>query len=393
MRANVMPEALRAELGRCTKVAVKGSKSITSCIELTASAGSLSLRAQDAHLCLVSSVVAEVKSEGVVLVDCDRLAAVLGVRPDGTPLQLWDEGVFLHVKQGEFRVKLPLLRHGSMQASDFNGPFDLDMLMSTKILHGMLRCRRLAEDEQAMCVGLLLDFSEARLLRVAAFTRALLQVAHFDLGAVYPACRVPLAPRCVPILESMPATDFRFAFSAAQSKAFIFSKTFAVRVACVEDRFPVQYQSVLGLYRWREGVYPVPLMSSAGAIVSEHRRSTLVLDRAEVLAALESAAVVLGKDEPMVEMKIGQRLEGGKIVVEFIGRNVTSKSHATEKVLATGDIASALSLGLNYPSMREVLRHLDAEEFVLHVGRKEDAVVVTEKGYDHIVAIVALMRL
>ena len=393
MRANVMPEALRAELGRCTKVAVKGSKNIDSCIELTAGNACLGLRVQDAHLCLVSSVAAEVKSDGAVLVDCDRLSAVLGVRPDGTPLQLWDEGAFLHVKQGEFRVKLPLLRHSTMAQADFNGPFDLDMSMSAKVLHGMLRCKRSVEDDQAMFVGLLLDFSEAHLLRVAAFTRALLQIAHFDLVAAYPAFRVALAPRCIPILESMPATDFRLAFSVQQAKVFIFSKTFAVRIACAEDRFPAQYQSVLGLYRWREGVYPVPLMSNTGNIVSEVMRSKLVFNRADVLAALESAAVVLGKDEQIIEMKIGQRLDDGKIVVEFIGRNLTSKSHATEKVLATGDVASAISLGLNYGSVREVLRYLDAEELVLHVGRKEDAIVFTEKGYEHIVAIATLMRL
>lgn len=398
MRSTVMPEALRPALARCSKIATKdrssSTKTVHSFVELTADAGALRLRVQDAHVGLsTAAAVTEVKEAGSVLVECDRLAAVLGVRPDGTPLQLWTEGAFLHVKQGEFRAKLPQLRNASMPAVDMDGPFDLDLTVTASMLHGMLRCRHTVEDEQETFGGMLLDFSEPATLRVAAFTRALLQIAHFNVPDGLAAYRIVLAPRFVPVLETLPQADFRFAFSAAQSKAYIFAEPFCARVACLEDRYPVKYQAVLGLYRWREGVYPVPLMSSAGSVASERARSRLVFSRQEVLAALESAAVVLGKDDIMVEMKIGQKLGDGRVVVELIGSNTSSKSHASEKVLAQGDVEAAVSLGLNYESMRSVLRHLDVDTFTLHVGRKEDPIVLTEQGHEHIVALATLMRL
>lgn len=394
MRASVMPEALRPALALCSKVAAKDRSSGTySAVELATGAGVLQLRAQDAHVSLMTTApLQEVKDQGAVLVECSRLSAVLGVRPDGTPLQIWTEGAFLHVKQGEFKAKLPQLR-SVMPLVDMDGPFDLDLTVTEKMLHGMLRCRHTVDDEQETFGGMLLDFSEPATLRVAAFTRALLQIAHFDAPAGLPGYRVVVAPRVVPILESLPKSGFRIAFSASRSKVFVFSDVFSARVACLEDRYPIKYQSVLGLYRWRDGVYPIPLMSSSGEVASERQRSQLVFSRQEVLSALESAAVVLGKDDITVEMKIGQRLNDGRVVVELIGSNTSSKSHASEKVLATGNVDAAVSLGLNYSSARAVLRHLDADTFTLHVGRKEDPIVFTEHGSEHIVALATLMRL
>lgn len=395
MRALVLPEALRVELSRCTKVAAKDGKAavraVYACIELSAGDGVLSLRVMDEHLCFVSAVSCETKEVGTVLVDCNRLAAILAVRSDGVAFQIWNEGTFLHIKQGEFKAKIPLLRNETMPACDFSGPFDVDMTLSEEMLHGLRRCRRTVE-EDSVFAGLLLDFSEAGTLRVAAFTRALLQVAHFDVQGVSSA-RVVLAPRCIPLLESMDKAAFRFSYSKAQAQAYFFTATFAVRIACVDDKFPAGYAQVLGLHKWRSGDFPVPLTNNVGAIVSEHTRSQLVFNRRELLAAMECAATALGKDEQIIEMKVGQCLSDGSVVVEFIGSNTTTKAHATEKVLAKGEIPAAISLGLNYPCMRDALRHLDDDELVLHIGRKEDAIVITENAYKHIVAIATLMRL
>lgn len=396
MRTTVMPEALRPALARCVKIASKASvQTVHSFVELTAAANTLRLHAQDAHVGLATvAPVVEVHDAGTALVECDRLAAVLGVRPDGVPLQLWLEGSFLHIKQGEFRAKLPQLRSVSMLPLDSDVHFDLDISMSTEMLHGLHRCRYTVGDEQSMFVGLLLDFTEPGTLRMAAFTRALLQVAHFDVPADLPTYRIVLAPRCVPVFDLLASGEpFRFAVAAREAKAYVFSASFTACIAILEDRYPVKYQSVLGLYRWREGVYPIPLMSSSGDVASERARSQLIFSRQDVLAALESAAVVLGRDDITIEMKIGQRLNDGRIVVEFIGANSSSKSRASEKVLAEGDVEAAMSFGLNYASVRDVLRHFDADAFVLHVGRKEDAIVFNERGREHIVALATLMRL
>ena len=392
MRCTVMPEILRQELGRSAKVSTKDG-SVYSYVELSAIEGQLHIRAQDEHVGFVSRVGVAVEEVGAVLVDCARLVSVLGARPDGTPISLRSDGAFLQFRQGEFKAKLPVMRHGSLPELDFSVPFDIDVTFTPDMLHGLLRCRySMDTDEQSMFAGMLLDFAQAGVLRVAAFTRALLQVAHFDFQGVSP-CRFVLSPRCLPILEALPKEPFRFAFSATRSKVYIFAKTFAAIIACAQDRYPVNYEQVLGLYRWREGVYPVPLLSSSGDIASELQRTPLVFDKAEVANALASVVVVLDREDQIVGMHIRERLADGRTVVEFTANNTMNKAQASEKVLASGAVESAISLGLNHAGVRGALRHLDGESFTLHIGRKEDAIVFTEKDHPNIVALSTLMRL
>jgi DNA polymerase III sliding clamp (beta) subunit (PCNA family) len=388
MEVSILPEILRPVLSRCAKVA-KGRSNL---LELTANEGAVFANVRDTHVSLTIRVEANVRTVGRALIDCAKFASVLAVRPDGVALQLRITDAHLTIKQREFCAKLPLFRQ-TVEAPVVPTSFDLELAVDAAMIQGALRCRHTVEEE-GLFAGLLCDFSEPETLRIAAFTRAVLQVAHFAAPVGLLARRFVVAPIVVSILEGLKNEDsFRLAFSIEQSKAYFFTATSTVCVACLEDRYPIGYALVLGLRRWRENVFPVPLMSSAGAVVSERDRAQLVLRTQDVLAAVESAAVGLGRDDVALAMKIGQKLADGRIVVEFVGSSTANRLHATEKVLASGDLTASLSLGLHYAHFRDLLRHLGDEEFVLHVGKKEDPVVLVGRSSAHIVAVITIMRL
>jgi hypothetical protein len=299
----------------------------------------------------------------------------------------------LHLQQGEFKAKLPLFRDAALKELETSGPFDVDLSLTPDMVHGIVRCLWSMDAEDATFAGLLLDFSEQGLLRVAAFTRAVLQVGHYEVPHL-PAQRLVLSPKSVEIFTGLSKeATVRFAYSRDLSTAYLFADTFVATIACLVDSFPSGYQKVLGLHRWREGTYPIPSLASNGEIVSERPRTILEIDRDTLVGALTSVTSVLGKEDQIVAFRAVGQISDGKLVVELSATNTTTKAVATEKILATGTVLQQIELGLNSKSMQNVLRRLEDSVVSLHIGRNDDPVVIVDGACPCVVAFATLMRL
>lgn len=395
MHLKIAPETLRSVVADCAKVV--GKEGAEACLLLEARGSELHLRAASPHAVLITAIAADVSETGSVLVDSAKLQALLAVRPDSVPLAIKKEGHHLLIRQGEFRLKLGLFRDGTLPPITLPRWDEVDVIkLPSTVLHGMRRVKQAVEaEEDALFIGMLLDFSDAATsLRVAAFTRAILQIAHFDFQFQRPVSvgRIVLPPKIVQVISSFPEEPFELFFEAEAKKVWVRTSKFQLRLSCPVDRFPVEYVSVLGLYRWKQGAYPVPLLDSSNKVVAEHPRAKLAFNRADLLAALASASIALSKEDVIVELKVDQRLADGRVVVELIGRAMGSKNQATEKVLATGEVVSANSFGLNAAAVKAVLQGLEGDICYIYLGRKEDPIVITD-SHEHVVSLATLMRL
>jgi len=393
LKFSVAPETFRTQLGRCSKVASNDSKSglrpIYGYVLLIAQHNMVTLRAHDPHVTFEGRFVPDtLDSDGEALVECDRLMNIVKTRVEGYPIDVWVDKEFLHLKQGEFRAKLPLLRKETIPEVSFKGPFKLEAQLEPKMLDGLTRCGKVIEEKaDTSYAGLLLDFEVAGTFRICGFSRALVHVAQFPIANTHQ-FRVVLSPKVIPLLESLSrANETTIGIDTDSAKVVITSAECSLRVACIEDGYPKGYMEFFGLHKMAESQYYLTKIDKDGRVEEENQRQFIRLNKNGFLDAMTSASSVLGKEDLAIELNVSKKLAEGQVVLEMVGLNRFSKAKAQEKILANSDITTVYQLGIHYGKVREALRDFESDTFTLWVGSAQDVFFMIEEERSDFVSI------
>jgi len=387
LKFSILPEILRVQLARCSKVASDGAKSglrpIYGYLLLIVGDSLLTLRAHDPHVTFEGRCVcSEIKSDGEALVECEKLTSILKTRPDGFAIDFWVEKEFLNIRQGEFRAKLPLLRKETIPAVSFKGPFQFELELEPRMLDGMTRCSKVIEEKaDSAYAGLLVDLTTEGFFRICGFSRALVHVAQFPLAEKSSLFRMVISPKALPLIETLSRVNqTHFGVDVTNAKIVISSPECSLRIACVEDTYPKAYMEFLGLHKMQDEQYFLTKLDADGRVIDEKGRETIRFNKNQFLDALASAASVLGKEDLAVECNIAKKLADGGVIVDLVGLNRFTKAKAEEKILAASSISSVYQLGIHYAKVRECLRDFEAEVVTFHVGSAQDPFLMIEEG-------------
>ena len=395
MKFSILPELLRPHVNRCERIVKSDMRSpmraIHACIEIRATPTQLEFRAQDPSICYRGvELVGGVEDSGVVLVDCAQFGHVLKTRFDSVPMHVWVERESLHIKQGEFRCKLPLLRTEEMQPVDFSGPFEFEARLSYEHIADILRCGSSIDDDSS-CQGLLLDFTGENIFRIVGISQSVLQVASHDLPHEK-AMRRSMAPIALGVLAAFPSAGCKLGIDESGEKIFFVSEEVSLRVSTVEDTYPIGYHKYLGLHKWPEKVFPIVKMNKNGEVASEKPRSFLTFNRDDTLAAISAVASVLIKGDALVTMTVGQKA-GDRLVAEFAAENKIASAKASEKVLVgSSDLENVLEIGLPHQKILQCLKSYKADTFTMQLGGAGDTILLLEEGREHMTSFYVPLR-
>jgi DNA polymerase III sliding clamp (beta) subunit (PCNA family) len=392
MKFSILADVLRPQLNRCAKVATfdtansksGGLKPIYGYVQLSVDNMLLTMRAQDPTLHFEArAIVSAIDSPGSALVECDRLVSILKTRVDGYPITMWVEGEFLHLKQGEFQAKLPLLKNEEIPSLNLEQQYDFKFDFEPKILEYTKRCGSVVEDEKSDSPfkGLLFDLSEQGVLRLAGLSSSLCHIARFTLPnhTEKDLMRVAVPFRALPLIESLSGNlPMTLGINKLDGRVCISSSECSMSIRCIEDTYPKTYVQFLGFHRQAEHVYPLAKLDADGNIVAEQTRNWIRFNRNDFLNALTSASCLLGKEDNAVELSIKQKLPDGRFIVQLTGLNRFTKATAVEKILADSDLPGLLTIGLHFGKLKEALRLMTEDTFTMLVIDKNTPVVLVE---------------
>jgi DNA polymerase III sliding clamp (beta) subunit (PCNA family) len=400
VRIAVLPESFKTQLARCSKITTDGGKTglrpIYSYVLISGLENSLiQLRVRDPHVLFEGRLVAEtITKTGEALVECDRLVNVMKTRIEGHAVDMWTDEEFLHIKQGEFRAKLPLLRKETIPAEPFDPPTQFSIDLEPKMLDAINRCGGILEGDRGddPFQGLLIDLEEPGMMRILGMSRALINMAQFGIP-VPGGFRVVMAPRALALFATLAGNEqLHLAIDTQNAKVLLTSPEVSMRISCLEDNYPRKYVPYLGLHELTEGRFWATQLDKDGNITGQTPKYVFRLHRAPFLDALTSASSVLGKEDQAIEFNANSKLANGSTVVEIVGLNRFTKAKASEKILAESDLQSAFQIGLNYAKVRECLRIYEADVFRMYVAGASDPVVLVEEGATTFVSLTMPMK-
>lgn len=368
MKLNCQAGHLAAALKHCQPaIPSRTTKPVLKCVQITADAANNSVQvcATDMEVGVRAWLTGEVESAGVVVLDANRLAGILGEATKDTTVEIrGDSGEPTRVVAGRAKYEVPY-----MDPAEFPAPVECPVEGRHEIaagpLLGLLRLTAFAvekkENTRWSVNGLLFDPSASGKLTIAATDTKRLAVA--TAAAALSNDEVAGKPQIVPlkavtILERALGdcdSDTSVTIALRATEASFSTPTVMVHTKLIEGRFP-PYKDIM------------PKKSA----------HTIKLPAADFLCRVRQAAIMTDEESRRVDLKIG----GGQMVFSTRAASLGT----AEVILALPDCDVEASISFDPHYLTDLFRVLDCETVKFKLtDSTRPAVFTTGADYQHLV--------